>query len=80
MKKPKKHLLICWHGLTVGYDTPPTITAIPHSLCNHITFWFRENELKSIKEVIKWVETVRQPKWGKVFRIGKFQISISKYW
>lgn len=79
MNKPKKHLILCWHGLSVGYETPPFTSGLPLTLCHHQIFWDVKQEFKSLKQVIEWVETIKQPKWAKVGRWWKFQFSICKY-
>ena len=78
MKPAKKHLMLCWHGLTVFQDHPPFTSGMPITLCNHP--FAQTKEFKSIKQVIEWVETVKQPWWAKTWRICKFQISLVKYY
>lgn len=79
MDKIRKYLAWCFHGFTVVYENPPTVSAMPTTLCGHAESMFA-TEIKSIEEVIAKVETIKQPRWGKTFRFGKFQFSLVKYW
>jgi hypothetical protein len=79
MNQSRKHLYLVDHGLTVYTDPSPftSILDVYCWLCNH---WHTEGkEIKTIEEVIEYVESIKQPVWWKNFKLGKFHFSIVKY-
>jgi hypothetical protein len=76
--KVDKTLIVCSHGLSVYYDINKYASALPYLLCGHFPFQ-KFKTLKTIKQVIAWVETIRQPQWFRSFRLGKYNFSIVKY-
>jgi len=78
IKKSGKHLVWCEHGFVVEHEVPENVTALPTYSCGH--FHWGAEEIKTMDEVIAKVESIRQPKWYKTFKIGKFHFSLVKYW
>lgn len=74
----KKYLTYCFHGLTVVYPQGTTKTSPAHTLCGHPQALLEKRW--TLKDVIAWVEQVKQPQWKKFFSFFKFQIFIVKYW
>ena len=72
-----KSLVFCFHGLSVKYEITGA-TALPTSLCGHSQATWGPG-VRTVKQVIGWVEGIKQPKWGKTIRFWKFQLSLSKY-
>lgn len=74
--KYKKSLVFCDHGFVVLYELLGA-TMMPYFNCHHL-HWDAQ-PMRSIKDVIKKVETISQPKKYKSFHLGKWQFSIVKY-
>lgn len=76
--RKSKYLTLCTHGLSVVYPVPEFTSGMPMSSCGHVEAMFGKE--MSIDEVIAWVESVKQPKWHKIFHLGKWQFSLVRYW
>lgn len=76
--KSEKYLAWCFHGFTVIYSPGRFVSGLNTALCNHPSYGMKE--IKTIEEVIEKVESVRQPRWVKTIKIGKFQFNLIKYW
>lgn len=74
--KIKKTLEFGDHGFIVRTDLLDA-TALPNYNCKHLHF--STELMRTMKDVIQRVETIRQPLWVKVIKLRKFHISIVRY-